>query len=150
MNRLSLIRDRSCAGFTLVELTAGMVAGAVLALTVGAMLAFGYKGWKACKADADLQRDGAVVERLMHWQLREAVRGRVSVSTNNVVSYQDVNGGWHSFLRSGTALRYDGRDVITTVTGFSAVSNERTVEITIQLSNGQRQDEIRTRIFARN
>lgn len=138
------------SGFTAVELTVGMLAGAILAVTVGAMLVYGYSGWRACQRDAELQRDGAVVERLLNWELREAIRGRVVVTNGSQVVFQDADLAWHTVQGSGTALSYDGKTWISTLAGFSVTNSQRALAITLLLSNGQRQDEIRSHVFPRN
>ncbi len=45
------------AGFTLLELLAGIVAAAVLALTAGSMLWYGYRGWQRVGDSIGMQRD---------------------------------------------------------------------------------------------
>ena len=45
------------AGFSLLELVAGILAAAILALTAGSMLWYGYRGWKQVGDSIGLQRD---------------------------------------------------------------------------------------------
>ena len=48
---------RSMAGFSLLEMLAGIIAAAVLALTAGSMIWYGYRGWQGLGDSVGLQRD---------------------------------------------------------------------------------------------
>lgn len=57
MNAIRVRQDRRRAGFSLIELIAGILAAAVLALTAGSMLWYGYLGWRRTGETVELQRD---------------------------------------------------------------------------------------------
>lgn len=119
----------------------GILAAAVLALTVGSMIVYGHRGWTQCNADAELQRDGVVAQRLLNWQLREADAGRLVVTNSGRVNYQDTNLVWRSIYRSGNALWMDdggnARAVISSVAGFVCATNGVVgIDIFLLLTNG--------------
>jgi Tfp pilus assembly protein PilW len=64
------MRGRRRAGFSLVELIAGILAAAVLALTAGSMLWYGYLGWRRTGEAVALQRDSRVAMDVLTRALR--------------------------------------------------------------------------------
>jgi len=76
------------SGFTIVELLIGIIAAAILALTMGVMLANTYQGWLRSQALADLERDAAVAIHTLDLAVRGAastVPGEVGVDKLKVV-----------------------------------------------------------------
>ena len=107
-------------GFTLVELTAGMVTASVLALTAGSMLWYGYLGWHRLGDAVNMQRDmRAALETLSH-----AVRTgtNMTVTGGTVFTVQSATRPPVSVYSSGGSLYYDPNtgaagDQITLVNG---------------------------------
>jgi hypothetical protein len=71
----------------------GMVAASVLALTVGMMMFYFYRGWASVQSVGEMERDGALAMQTV----ANAVRGAAS---SNVVSVAA------QFARQGDRLRY--------------------------------------------
>ena len=68
-------------GFTLVELMAGLLSAAVLALVFSAVLVYGYKGWFRLQTEAAMQSDADVAMRTMDRIGRAASNATWSAST---------------------------------------------------------------------
>lgn len=109
-------------GFSLVEITFGILAAAVLALTVGAMLIYGYGGWRRCKAEAELERDGAVALRTLDWTLRGAVLSGIVTTNSGEVTFRTTNGVVAKFYQDASDLRYDN-DIATGGTDAYVITN---------------------------
>jgi len=117
------------SGFTIIELTIGMFAAAILALTTGCMLFYFYRGWMRMQTEADMHRDGALAMETMEL----AVRGASNVTWNagsGTLSVTNDAGVGVQFLRYGTASlvsRASGRSdfplVRSGVTGFTCTTN---------------------------
>ena len=57
-------------GFTILELLAGIISAAVLAMAMGSMLYYSYKGWQSMQSVAEMQRDGSLAMRTMTGAVR--------------------------------------------------------------------------------
>jgi prepilin-type N-terminal cleavage/methylation domain-containing protein len=128
---------RASGGFTLVELMVGVMASAILALTVGAMLFVTYRGWQSIQSVAAMERDGSLAMDTM----RRAIRGssssrwvsascRLDVYTNAAVAWQ--------FASNNTRLVYTaggrGMDLVSTgLTAFSCASVSGRVTVVVNL-----------------
>jgi type II secretory pathway pseudopilin PulG len=58
--------------FSLVELLAVMVSGAVLAITAGTLLFFGFLGWRRHSQALDMQRDATLAMKVVGDAVRES------------------------------------------------------------------------------
>lgn len=82
-----------CHSFTLIELLVSLVAAAMLALTAGLMVFFGYRTWQRNQDLACLQEDATVALATVSHVLRGASAADVSVSTGQLtVKQRDGNG----------------------------------------------------------
>lgn len=52
-------------GTTVVEVMVGVVAAAMLLLTLGSMLFYSYRGWRIMQSAAEMERDGALAMRTL-------------------------------------------------------------------------------------
>lgn len=152
----------STSGFSVVELTFGILAAAILALTVGAMLSYGYSGWKRCNEEAEVQRLGAVAARNLDWTLRGARRSGMILTNSSAVVFQMTNDVWARFYQEGASVRYDadigsaGTDSyvisnrLVSTGGFQCVaSGVNAVSISLRLADGVTQ-QIDMVVFPRN
>jgi prepilin-type N-terminal cleavage/methylation domain-containing protein len=71
-------------GFTVVELLAAMMAGSILALTVGIVLVHGFAAWRANCQTVDLQREGSLAMKALGRAIRESPSTAVSVAADQV------------------------------------------------------------------
>jgi prepilin-type N-terminal cleavage/methylation domain-containing protein len=137
-------------GFSLVELMAATLAGSVLALTVGAMLCFGYASWQRNTIAVDLQRDATIASLTMTHYVRQAtgivINGASSITmqgTNQAMTFSTSNSS--SLYGGGTAL------VKNRVTFFTPVlTNNNQVKIRLVLQDGNESTEINTITTRRN
>ena len=94
------------AGFTLTELSIASAAAAVLALTVGSILHYGYQGWGKQVSAVEMQRDATFAMDMMERAVRSAASGDVSVSAGRVTVSRSGR-PTVSFYQSGKDLVYD-------------------------------------------
>ena len=73
-------------GFSLVELMVGMLAAAIIALTAGAMLYYGFRSLGETSTAVELQRDGTLAMRSILTALREASGTNVTVAGGSQIS----------------------------------------------------------------
>lgn len=125
-------------GFTLVELLLGIVAAAILALTAGAILVNGYRGWQRAQRMAEVRRDTTVALRALDWTLRPA--GYVSI-TNAAgaveLRYRRPDLSWGVVRQSGSTLERDGAGVVSTLLnpgGFAASVTGKVVTLTVRVA----------------
>jgi hypothetical protein len=78
-----------------VEFLVGVVSGAVLAATSGAMLYYGFVAWRNNQQAVELHRDGTAAMALLARTLREASTADVSVSGERVTA------ATQAFFRTG-------------------------------------------------
>jgi type II secretory pathway pseudopilin PulG len=149
------MRDRQAGvrGFSLIELLAAMVSGAVLALTVGLMLVYAFAALSRGQEAAELQRDASTALQLAVLKLRGASEGDVTEpaaagdsgsiltlydeSTDGTVRLRDAGGGVLEYdPDTGTAndelILADG-----TLTAFTATRVEGGVVVRVQLALGE-------------
>ena len=89
-------------GFTLVELSVASIATAILALTVGTMLWFGYLGWSRLNAAVQMQRDMQVAMDILTRIVRSGTN--VTVSAGPVVTVQSSDRPDTTVYTSGSSL----------------------------------------------
>jgi hypothetical protein len=144
-------------GFTLVELGAGALTAAVLAVTAGAMLFYGYMTWRRARLAVDLQRDGTAAVRMLTTRLREAGASDVAVSAGRV----DVlsRGSAAALYASGSDLVFDpdtgtAGDEQTIVPGrlasFTPAMLDRGVALRFVLTSSEETTTINTFLSFRN
>ncbi len=137
-------------GFTLVELMAGMVSAAVLALVFSSVLIFGYKGWTRLRAEADLQADADVALRTIDRIARGASNATWIAGTATLVF---SNAPIHSFSKpvSGSNLLWNTTTLIANRVGsFSCVVSGAVVSVTLGLVEGSETMDMKFSIFVRN
>jgi len=133
------MKARCQQGFTVIELMVGTIAAAVLALTIGSILAYVYKGWIRNMALAEMERDAAVA---VH-SLDVAVRGSSSVVVAGVDILQVSNTTLRVFTVHNRStpegprrdLIYNGIAVVTNQLGsFVTSNNADSVWVTMSLN----------------
>ena len=92
-------------GFSLVELLAAMAAAAILALTAGAMLWYGYLGWTRARGSVELQRDMRAATDIFTRAARAGTNLVASTGTVFTVEFSDRPTA--SLFASGSSLVYD-------------------------------------------
>ena len=147
------MKIQSNSGFTVVELMAGMVSAAVLALVFSAVLIFGYKGWTRLQAEVAMQGDADVAMRTMDSSVRGASNVTWATPTLTVVL---TNGVTQTFSKSGSNLLWRASTLIANRVGtFSCVVtnttvNQTTVAVTLGLVQGFETLDMSYSIFLRN
>ena len=138
---------RNRRGYSLIELLIGMLAAAVLALTVGTMLFHAYDAWDDNHNAVNLHRDGHNAMDLITRAIRGASAARVTTAANNNLVIQNAAGTSSArFWRVGSELRYDpdtgtGGDVIVLVEAqdcarFNVTMTAADVTIRLDLERG--------------
>jgi type II secretory pathway pseudopilin PulG len=145
------------SGFTLVELMAGMVSAAVLALVFSAVLIFGYKGWTRLKAEAAMQGDADVAMRTMDRMVRVASNVTWSTPTLTLVL---TNGVQQTFYKSASNLVWAASGMTTLLVSnrvgtfvcvVTNTSGDKTiVAVTLGLVQGSETLDMPFSIFVRN
>ncbi len=132
--------DRRMA-FSLVELLAVMVSGAVLAITAGTLLFFGFLGWRRHSQALDMQRDATLAMKVVGDAVRESharavpppVGSRLVIPRNGFTSevYQTSNN-----LMFDPSVNRSGDDytlVAGRVTGFVPSVTNGVVRMTLDV-----------------
>jgi hypothetical protein len=88
-------------GLTVVELLVASVSAAILALTAGSMLFYGYTSWHNNSQAVELQRDGTFVLDMVGRRIRAASSADVTVGPGQLTI------ATQSFHASGSDLVYD-------------------------------------------
>ena len=91
-------------GFTLLELLAVMLAAAVLALTAGSMLWYGYRGWQRVGDSIGLQRDMRAAMNVMARSVRAGTNMTFSTGLVFTVQYSGLPPA--SVYAAGNSLYY--------------------------------------------
>jgi len=100
-------KNKKNKGFTLVELMAGVIMSAILAITIGMMLYFSYSNWRTNSEAIELQRDATIAMEMISRAIRPAatiaipdtVHGagdysiEITDATGNAVSFYLVDDG---------------------------------------------------------
>lgn len=131
----------TAAGFTTIELVAAMLSAAILAITMGAMLEFGYHAWFSLGTRAEMQRDAAVAMDV----LTSAVRAGTNLSFAAGALTVKFSGQPDAVIdTSGGTLRYQPSVassnrcplVCGTLQDFSVSIASNTATVVLSLSSG--------------
>ncbi|MEI6148828.1 MAG: hypothetical protein WCS01_06995 [bacterium] len=115
-------------GLTIVELMVGMVAASVLALTVGAIMYYSYRGWASVQAVGNMERDGALAMQTV----ANAVRGAASSNLTSVAAQFAKQGDKLRYTRAGVSMDLVRQGVQSFTNTISASSNQVTVVLNIR------------------
>jgi type II secretory pathway pseudopilin PulG len=122
------MKRRNSAGFTLVELIAGMLGMAIIALAVGAMLVYGWMGWRRTAESIQMQRNSMVALRILERRIRNASLNEIAgfgVGTTQLTFSDDPDFSSTTFSE-GSYVQVDA---------FSATTNSLGgVDLTFSLS----------------
>lgn len=130
-------------GFTVVELLVGMLASSILALSVGAVLTYGWQAWTKNRESIAMQRNAMIAIRTIEHRVRNSVQGNVQATTDGLT----FTNGVENFLFSDINF---GSDIIL-LSGECALSNgAASVSFTLQTGNGEHTAEYNTIIYPRN
>jgi prepilin-type N-terminal cleavage/methylation domain-containing protein len=138
------MKRKNTAGFTLMELMVGMLAMAIMALTVGSLLVYGWKSWRSTSESIQMQRNAMVSMRILEHRIRNA-------------SMADISGfGTQTFTFSAdpdfsSAELSDGPFV--TVKSFTATTNSLggvEVSFTLATTGGADEDTYSVTVYPRN
>jgi len=144
-------------GFSIVELLVGMIAGAILALTAGTIIFYGYLAWRRNSDAVDLQRDGTAAMQMLSRRLREASASDVTVLPERI-TIQTTNAPI-SFYRDNNDLEYDpdtgsAGDEVTIIAGrvatFAPTNLTVGVSIVLELQAGEEEMRITSMTGFRN
>ena len=78
-------RFKKSTGFSLIELMVASMAMSILALTIGSMIYFSYKGWQQNLDAVELQRTGYLAMRTIASEIRHSHPTIAPVSSNQKV-----------------------------------------------------------------
>jgi len=129
------------SGLTIIELMVAMVAGAIVAVTAGAMLYYGYVAWRQNNAVVDIQRDATVALGA----IGRAVRGAVGVAVGAELRATNAAGVVQRFHVGGDGLLYEQPDTLdpaeilltvtpqVTVAAFSSAAADDGVAVHLDL-----------------
>lgn len=146
---------KSKSGFSLIELLLAAVATAILALTVGSLLYFGWLGWHRDNASVDMQRDTSLAMRTMEREIHGATSLEVpSASTLDCTNPSNTV----RFVKSGADLdmEVDGTFEMHLIRGvvdsFSPTVDavNGSVKIQLQLAAGNDPSSVEETIYTRN
>ena len=152
MNAIIRSGRRQRQGFTMVELIAVILSSAVLALTAGSMLWYGYVGWKRAGDAVEMQRDSRAAMDVLTRALRAGTNATfttglvftvncygkptasVYASGRSLYYIPDTSAGAQTRLVNGTVARF-GMTMSTGVStvilvlsnGYTSVSNQMSV-----------------------
>ncbi|MEI6971112.1 MAG: hypothetical protein WCL44_06300 [bacterium] len=105
-NAMANLKDTG--GHTLVELIVGAAAAAVLAVTLGAMLFYGYLTWGRNSLAVDLHRDATLAMETLARSLRQASAEGVDLSQpSSIVVSNQGTGILCSFYQQGSNLVFN-------------------------------------------
>ena len=147
------MKSHKNSGFTVVELMAGMLSAAVLALVFSAVLIYGYKGLIRLQAESAMQADADVAMRTMDRIGRGASNATWSASTLTLVM---TNGATQVFSKSGSNLLWGASTLIANrVVTFSCVRTNTSVDkaivsVSLGLVEGNETLDMPLSIFLRN
>jgi len=145
----------SCSGFTLVELMMAMLATAILALTVGSLLVFAWKGWRINNESVNMQRDVSLAMKIMAREIRKASIENITdgnqltcINATNTVSFTVSDDDLNIQVNSDTAWPI----VRDCVDSFSTTADTSTgsVVIRLELATGSDDSEIIATTYSRN
>lgn len=95
-------------GHTLIELVIGTAAAAVLAVTLGTMLFYGYVTWVRNCLAVDLHRDATLAMQTLARSLRQASASGVDLSLpGRIVVSNQGTGIFSSFYQQGSNLVFN-------------------------------------------
>ena len=144
----SATKADAAGGFTLVELLMASVAAAVLVVTMGIMLVYGFTTWHRNTRSIDMHRDATLAMRTLDRALRQATALGVDLSQpDRIVVSNQVAPVLHSFYQQGKDLVYNpnlnnGGIPVTLVqgrvtpSGFTHSNMAQGVTIRLQLQEG--------------
>lgn len=142
-------------GFTVIELMIGMLAMAVMALTVGSMLYFGWLGWRRSNEIVNMQRDASLALRVMAKEIR--MSSIDDIIEGNPLVCENAN-GTATFTGSGGNLDVSGSISMRLVRGWVGSFNtvkqtdgtNSWIEITLNLNTETDQNNNALKISPRN
>ena len=122
------MKRRNSAGFTLVELIAGMLGMAIIALAVGLMLVYGWMGWRRTAESIQMQRNSMVALRILERRIRNASMADIAGfgTGTTQLTFSDEPDFFSTTFSEGSYVQIDA---------FSATTNSLGgVELTFSLS----------------
>lgn len=136
---------RKRRGLTIIELMVATAAGAIVAITAGSMLYYGYVAWRQNNALVDIQRDATVALGAIGL----AVRGSVGVAVGAELRATNSAGIVERFHVGGDGLLYkqpdttDPAEILLTVTpqvtvaAFSSAAADDGVAVHLDLQGDE-------------
>ena len=82
---MNVTRKKHQAGFTLVELMLGIMATAILALAVGIMLVYAFRGWRQNTESVQMQRNATLAMRVMAKEIRRTPLVNISDGSSSLI-----------------------------------------------------------------
>lgn len=144
------------SGFTLVEMLMAMLAGAILALTVGSMLVSCYVSWRQNTDSVKLQNDASLAMQWIGNEIRKSNIAEIRIDGTPFdpgFSGSRIDFAANSVRSNATGVAVSG-DALVTSDGFelvedwldafvAAFNTDGSVEIGLRLRGGARNDKTR-------
>ncbi len=113
-------------GLTIVELLVAMVAASILALAVGAIMYYSYRGWASVQSVGNMERDGSLAMQAVAKEVRGAASSNVAAVASR-------------FAKVGDKLRYtragNSMDLVQQgVQSFTNIVSANKVTVVLNLS----------------
>jgi prepilin-type N-terminal cleavage/methylation domain-containing protein len=136
---------RSRCGFTVIELLAAMLAGAVLALTAGSMLFYAYGSWRRGRDGAAMQQDGRAAMELISRTARDAAATNLDARPSELRVAMPSNRTWRVFAQGGQlvcdpSMAVTGDEHVVAQAGvraFSVSNDNGRLRVTLRLEAGE-------------
>jgi Tfp pilus assembly protein PilW len=124
---------KKTAGFTVIELMAGMLGMAVIAMAVGSMLVYGWMGWRRNMESIAMQRNATVAMQVLEKRIRNAEMGEIDGFGTHTLTFADDPDFSDTEFSEGSFVK---------INSFKAVTNDLGgVEVSFALSTVSDTDE---------
>lgn len=140
-------RDAKKQGFTLVEMMVAIIAGAVLALTVGIILVSAYVSWVHNTDSVKMQNDASLAFMVIGREVRESSLSDITISADG----KRLDFAANSVRPSPVSVSVSGKKIVSSPSGFalvedwvdsfSASTSNGLVDVTLRLRGGRRESQ---------
>ncbi len=122
------------AGFTIIELMFAMIGMAVIAITVGSMLVYGWMGWRRSTESVAMQQNAKVAMRIIEQGIRNGKSSDITWDADGIyfTKADDIDFSTTEFT-AGSMVQVDAFNVSTNGAGG--------VDVTFSLSTVSGNDE---------
>ena len=132
------------SGFSVIELLLVISAASVLALTIGTVVVFTWKGWQQARVSVEMQREMSMSLRVIAREVRESDPADLSGGTS-----LDCTSG--TFAKSGDNLTFGNLNLVAgRLRNFSATVNGSQVNVTLALGARDDRSTVTATFYSRN